>query len=175
MRRCLTILLFAILAIVLSGCASVTPTSFAEMDKSDDFEKVIVETDEACTFEVDIENFNENAAVYEGENGEILLTGIEETSSNVIELQFKAEGVTNADRATILTACAYKDDGFVQSPVTIETSENVIVKYSLMTTEIEEFGNRFALTILFEDCDVKESGTIKVTIQDLLLIEFNKG
>ena len=171
MRRCLTVLLFAI---VLSGCASVTPTSFAEMDKSDDFEKVIVQTDEVCTFEVDIENFNKNATVYEGKNGEILLTGIEETSSNVIELQFKAEGVTNADRATILTACAYKDDGFVQSPVTIETSENIIAKYSLMTTEIEEFGNRFALTILFEDCDVKESGTIKVTIQDLLLIEFNK-
>ena len=35
MRRYLTVLLFAI---VLSGCASVTPTSFAEMDKSDDFE-----------------------------------------------------------------------------------------------------------------------------------------
>ena len=72
MRRYLTVLMFAILAIVLSGCASVTPTSFAEMDKSDDFEKVIVQTDEACTFEVDITNFKEETAIYEGENGEIL-------------------------------------------------------------------------------------------------------
>ena len=175
MRRCLTVLLFAILVIVLSGCASVTPTSFAEMDKSDDFEKVIVQTDEACTFEVDVTNFKEETAIYEGENGEILLAGIEEISSNVMELQFKAQGVVNADHATVLTACAYKDNGFMQSPVTVEPSENIVVKYSLMTTEIEEFGNRFALTILFENCDVKESGTIKVTLQDLLLIEFNKG
>ena len=164
------------LVLIMSGCTSAMPTSFAEMDKSNDFEKVIVQTDEMCTFEVDIANFETDTIVYEGENGKILLIGVEETSSNVMELRFKAQGVVSEAHSTLMTACAasYEDYGFMQSPVTLEPSENTVVIYSLMTSEFEEFGNYFSLKILFKNCDVKERGIIKVTLQDLVLVEFNK-
>lgn len=172
---CLLILLCVSIGMIMSGCTSDVPASFAGMDKSDDFKKVIVQTGEMCTFEVDITTFEKETVVYEGEEGTILLAGIEETSSNTVELQFKAQGNIHADRSTIMTACAYKDDGFMQSSVTVEPSENVIAKCSLMTTELKEFGNYFSITILFKNCDVNESGIIKVTLQDLVLIEFYRN
>ena len=166
--------MFVSVVVIMSGCAPSRSTSFADMDKNNAFAKTVVKTDEVCEFELDATAFDDvDVTVYESERGSIVLSKIEKLAPNRIELKFCAYGATDSKGATIMTACTYKEDAFLQSPIIIEPSDDIITKYSYMTTEFEEFGNCFSFVVLFEDSTVEEIDVITVTLQDLYLVEFN--
>lgn len=168
------IFVFVSVVAIMSGCTSSRSSSFAAMDKNNAFAQTVVKTDEVCEFELDATTFDDvDITVYESERGSIVLSKIEELASNRIELKFRAYGAPDSESATIMTACTYKEDAFLQSPIIVEPSDGIITKYSYMTTEFEEFGNCFSIIVFFENNTVDEIGVITVTLQDLYLVEFD--
>ena len=175
MKRICSILLLSAL-VALAGCSARITTSFADMDRNKRFEKSIVQTDEVCTFQLDpamlVETGVFDFVIYEGENGKIVLSEVEMASAdtNKLELHFCAYGVISSECSTIMTGCTYGKSGFLKSPITVAECRSA--KYSLMTSEFEDFGNIFSVLIAF-DRNIKDMDIITVTLQNLYLVKFS--
>lgn len=163
-----------ILAVILYS--SNAKVSFHAMDQSDIYTKSIVTTDEQFSINLDMDVLRSlcGTAVFEDSYGQIILTSADLVSSDLLSLTFEAHGNVGANTSTVLTACAY-NEGFLQSNISVTPTENVVVKYSFQSSEFENYGNRFAISIFFPDHNSDKLKNLNLTFYDLLLISFSKN
>ena len=176
MRKHILLILICGLIFLTVSCSANTKPSFQNIAESDSYTKSILVTDESCMFELDLENIDDlcNRTVFDSEEGKIILSAAEFVRPDTLDLHFDAQGIIGEDLSTIITASAY-DESFLQSTISITPSEDIRAKYSLQTTEFEDFGNHFSITILFANEDPTPLKTLQLTFSNLLLIEFRKN
>ena len=175
MKRHIFIALICSSIYLTSACASNTGSSFQKIAGSTSYTKSVFATDKNFELDIDLDNIQNlcDTTVFVDDTGKIILKSAELASSDTINLQFEAHGNIKEDLSTILTACAY-DEGFLQSQISVTSAENAIVKYSLQTTEYEDFGNRFSISVFLPDQDSTPLKTINLTFSELLQISFAK-
>lgn len=175
MKRHIFIALICSVLFLISACSSNTESSFQKIAESNFSTKSVFVTDKNFGLDIDLENIQNlcDTTVFEDDSGKIILKSAELVSSDTINLQFEAHGNIEEDLSTILTACAY-DEGFLQSQISVTSSESAIVKYSLQTTEFDDFGNRFSISVFLPDQDYTPLKTVNLTFSELLLISFAK-
>ncbi len=175
LKRHIFIALICSVLFLISACSSNTESSFQKIAESNFSTKSVFVTDKNFGLDIDLENIQNlcDTTVFEDDSGKIILKSAELVSSDTINLQFEAHGNIEEDLSTILTACAY-DEGFLQSQISVTSSESAIVKYSLQTTEFDDFGNRFSISVFLPDQDYTPLKTVNLTFSELLLISFTK-
>ena len=175
LKRHIFIALICSFLFLISACSSNTESSFQKIAESNSCTKSVFVTDKNFGLDIDLENIQNlcDTTVFEDDSGKIILKSAELVSSDTINLQFEAHGNIEEDLSTILTACAY-DEGFLQSQISVTSSESAIVKYSLQTTEFDDFGNRFSISVFLPDQDSTPLKTVNLTFSELLLISFTK-
>ena len=175
LKRHIFIALICSFLFLISACSSNIESSFQKIAESNSCTKSVFVTDKNFGLDIDLENIQNlcDTTVFEDDSGKIILKSAELVSSDTINLQFEAHGNIEEDLSTILTACAY-DEGFLQSQISVTSSESAIVKYSLQTTEFDDFGNRFSISVFLPDQDSTPLKTVNLTFSDLLLISFTK-
>ena len=175
LKRHIFIALICSFLFLISACSSNTESSFQKIAESNSCTKSVFVTDKNFGLDIDLENIQNlcDTTVFEDDSGKIILKSAELVSSDTINLQFEAHGNIEEDLSTILTACAY-NEGFLQSQISVTSSESAIVKYSLQTTEFDDFGNRFSISVFLPDQDSTPLKTVNLTFSDLLLISFTK-
>ena len=175
LKRHIFIALICSFLFLISACSSNIESSFQKIAESNSCTKSVFVTDKNFGLDIDLENIQNlcDTTVFEDDSGKIILKSAELVSSDTINLQFEAHGNIEEDLSTILTACAY-NEGFLQSQISVTSSESAIVKYSLQTTEFDDFGNRFSISVFLPDQDSTPLKTVNLTFSDLLLISFTK-
>ena len=175
LKRHIFIALICSFLFLISACSSNTESSFQKIAESNSCTKSVFVTDKNFGLDIDLENIQNlcDTTVFEDDSGKIILKSAELVSSDTINLQFEAHGNIEEDLSTILTACAY-NEGFLQSQISVTSSESAIVKYSLQTTEFDDFGNRFSISVFLPDQDSTPLKTVNLTFSELLLISFTK-
>lgn len=175
LKRHIFIALICSFLFLISACSSNTESSFQKIAESNSCTKSVFVTDKNFGLDIDLENIQNlcDTTVFEDDSGKIILKSAELVSSDTINLQFEAHGNIEEDLSTILTACAY-DEGFLQSQISVTSSESAIVKYSLQTTEFDDFGNRFSISVFLPDQNSTPLKTVNLTFSELLLISFTK-
>lgn len=163
------------LIFLASACSSDVGDSFQTLADSSSYDESVLATDKHFEIDIDLENIEDlcDTTVLDDNSGRIILKTAELVSSDTVDLQFEAHGVIGEDLSTILTACAY-NEGFLQSQVSVTPSESAVVKYSLQTTEFEDFGNRFSISVCLPDQNTNPLKTINLKFSELLLISFTK-
>ena len=171
LKRHIFIALICSFLFLISACSSNTESSFQKIAESNSCTKSVFVTDKNFGLDIDLENIQNlcDTTVFEDDSGKIILKSAELVSSDTINLQFEAHGNIEEDLSTILTACAY-DEGFLQSQISVTSSESAIVKYSLQTTEFD----RFSISVFLPDQDSTPLKTVNLTFSELLLISFTK-
>lgn len=161
--------------IILTSCTSNLESSFLNMAESNFYTKSIHTTDKYFDLDIDLENIENlcDTTVFDDDSGKIILKAAEFVSSDSLNLQFEAHGIIDEELSTILTACAY-DEKFLQSQIAVTPSDSAIIKFSLQTTEFDDFGNRFSITVFLPDQSSTPLKTISLTFSELLLISFTK-
>ncbi len=175
MKRYIFFALICSLIFLTSACTSNTESSFQTIAESNSYTKSVLATDKYFEIDIDLENIQDlcDTTVLDDDSGKIILKTAESVSSDTINLQFEAHGIIDKDISTILTACAY-DEGFLQSQISVTPSESAIVKYSLQTTEFDDFGSRFSISIFLPDQNTTSLETVNLTFSELLLVSFTK-
>ena len=175
LKRHIFIALICSFLFLISACSSNIESSFQKIAESNSCTKSVFVTDKNFGLDIDLENIQNlcDTTVFEDDSGKIILKSAELVSSDTINLQFEAHGNIEEDLSTILTACAY-NEGFLQSQISVTSSESAIVKYSLQTTEFDDFGNRFSISVFLPDQDSTPLKTVNLTFSELLLISFTK-
>ena len=175
LKRHIFIALICSFLFLISACSSNIESSFQKIAESNSCTKSVFVTDKNFGLDIDLENIQNlcDTTVFEDDSGKIILKSAELVSSDTINLQFEAHGNIEEDLSTILTACAY-NEGFLQSQISVTSSESAIVKYSLQTTEFDDFGNRFSISVILPDQDSTPLKTVNLTFSELLLISFTK-
>lgn len=145
------------------------------MAESNFYTESIHTTDKHFDIDIDLENIENlcDTTVFDDDSGKIILKAAEFVSSDTLNLQFEAHGIIGEELSTILTACAY-DEKFVQSQIATTPSDSAIIKFSLQTTEFDDFGNRFSITVFLPDQSSVPLKSINLTFSELLLISFTK-
>ena len=158
-----------------SACTSNVEGSFQTIAESNSYIKYILSTDEYFEIDIDLENIQNlnDTSVLDDDFGKIILKTVESVSSDTIDLHFEAHGIINESQSTILTACACNEE-FLQSQISVTPSESASVKYSLQTTEFDDFGNRFSISVFLPDLNSIPLKTISLTVSELLLVLWRK-
>lgn len=176
MKRYIFFVLICSLILLTSACSSNTESSFQAIAESNSYTKSVLTTDKNFEIDIDLDNIQDlcDTTVLDDDSGKIILKTAECVSSDTINLQFEAHGIIDEDISTILTACAY-DEGFLQSHISVTPSESAIVMYSLQTTELDDFGNRFSISVFLPEQNTAPLEAVNLTFSELPLISFAKA